>query len=278
VEKTNYPVAVMCRALEVSRAGLYAWRRRPRLSARDVGNLELRDRIRSAHMASRGTYGSPRVHRQLQRDDVHVGLNRVTRLMRADGLRGKIRRRFVVTTNSDHALPVAPNTLNREFDVDAPDRVWASDITYIPTRMGWAYLAVVLDLHTRLIVGWSVRDHMRTELVVEALDAALGSRKPMRDLLHHSDRGSPYASGDYRGLLLQRGIRVSMSRRGNCWDNAMVESFNGTLKQELVQGSDWEDAAEARAVIHEYIEVFYNRVRKHSALGYQSPAQFEQTT
>jgi transposase InsO family protein len=171
---------------------------------------------------------------------------------------------------------VAPNTLNRQFSVDTPDRVWAGDITYIRTAAGWSYLAVILDLHSRLVVGWAMADHMRTELVESALLAALGSRKPDADLLHHSDRGSQYASTSYRGKLAELGIAVSMSRRGDCYDNAVVESFFGTLKQELVHLARWTDLVEARAAIHDYIEVFYNRQRLHSSLGYRTPTEVDE--
>jgi transposase InsO family protein len=266
----------MCRLLEVSRSGLHAWRRRLGVSVHAAKDAELLKRIRSIHSTSRGTYGSPRVHRQLRREDVRAGKKRVARLMQRDGLRGRIRRRFRVTTDSNHVLPVAPNTLNRQFAVTAPDRVWAGDITYIPTTKGWAYLAVILDLHSRMVVGWALADHMRTELVEDALAAALGSREPSPDLLHHSDRGSQYASSCYRRHLAQHGIEVSMSRRGDCYDNAVVESFFGTLKQELVHHARWHDLVEARAAIHDYIEVFYNRQRLHSSLGYRTPAEVDQ--
>jgi transposase InsO family protein len=196
--------------------------------------------------------------------------------MRADGLRGRIRRRFRTTTDSDHTLPVAPNTLNRQFTVDSPDRVWAGDITYLPTASGWGYLAVILDLHSRMVVGWALADHMRTELVEDALTVALGAREPTPERLHHSDRGSQYASKSYREHLAQHGIAVSMSRRGDCYDNAVVESFFGTLKQELVHHVRWADLAEARLAIHDYIEVFYNRQRLHSGLGYRTPAEVDQ--
>jgi len=233
-------------------------------------------RIAGIHAASRGTYGSPRVHRQLRRDGIRTGRKRVQRLMRAHGLRGRIRRRFRTTTDSNHTLPVAPNTLNRQFAVDAPDRVWAGDITYIATASGWCYLAVILDLHSRMVVGWAMAEHMRTELVEDALAAALGARDPSPELLHHSDRGSQYASHSYRGRLEALGIAVSMSRRGDCWDNAVVESFFGTLKQELVHHARWTNPAAARAAIHDYIEVFYNRQRLHSSLGYRTPAEADQ--
>lgn len=228
------------------------------------------------HAASRSTYGSPRVHRGLRREGVRVGRKRVERLMRRDGLRGRIRRCFRRTTDSNHRLPVAPNTLNRQFEVDAPDCVWAGDITYVRTAIGWSYLAVILDLHSRLVVGWALADHLRTELVESALISALGKREPAPGMLHHSDRGCQYASGRYRDRLDALGIGVSMSRRGNCYDNAVVESFFGTLKQELVHDARWRGLAEARAAIHDYIEVFYNRQRLHSSLDYRTPAEVDQ--
>ena len=196
--------------------------------------------------------------------------------MRHGGLRGRVRRRYRRTTDSNHSLPVAPNTLNRQFEVDAPDRVWAGDITYIPTANGWGYLAVILDLCSRLVVGWALADHLRTELVEKALVCALGKRVPSKDLLHHSDRGSQYASLSYRGRLDALGIEVSMSRRGDCYDNAVVESFFGTLKQELVHDARWTNLEEARAAIHDYVEVFYNRQRLHSSIGYRTPAEADQ--
>jgi putative transposase len=205
-----------------------------------------------------------------------VGKARVERLMREEGLRGKVRRRFKRTTDSEHTLPVAPNTLGRRFAVDAPDRAWASDITYLPLAGArFAYLAVIVDLFSRRVVGWAMAEHRRTELVEDALDAALGSRKPSPDMLHHSDRGCQYASAAYREKLARLGIQVSMSRRGDCYDNAVAESFFGTLKQELVRDARWTTLAEARAAIHDYIEVFYNRRRLHSSIGYLTPAEYE---
>jgi transposase InsO family protein len=266
----------MCRALEVSPAGLYAWRRRPRPSPREERETELRGQIHEIHAASRGTYGSPRVHAQLEQQGVRAGKARVERLMREEGLRGKVRRRFRTTTDSEHGLPVAPNVLDRKFEVDGPDQVWAGDITFIPMASGgFLYLAVILDLFSRRVVGWALADHMRSELVESALDMALGTRVPARNMLHHTDQGSQYASASYRGKLAALGIQVSMSRRGNCYDNAVVESFNGTLKQELVHDARWRSYAEARAALHDYLEVFYNRQRLHSSLGYLSPAAFE---
>jgi len=274
-EKANYPVALMCRVLEVSRSGLYAWARRGP-SVRQMADAKLSEQIGAIYVSSRSTYGSPRVHRGLRREGVRVGRKRVERIMRRDGLRGRIRRRFKRTTDSNHAFPVAPNTLDRQFDVDAPDRVWAGDITYIRTANGWGYLAVMLDLHSRLIVGWALADHMRTELVETALSGALGKREPSANLLHHTDRGSQYASTSYRGRLESLGIGVSMSRRGDCYDNAVVESFFGTLKQELAHHARWADLVDARVAIHDYIEVFYNRQRLHSSLGYRTPAEADQ--
>jgi putative transposase len=265
----------MCRVLEVSRSGLYAWRRRPRPAPRVRRDIELRAQISAIHAESRGTYGSPRVHAQLRHDDVQVGRTRVERLMREEGLRGRVRRRFRRTTDSEHAYPVAPNTLERQFTVQAPDRVWAGDITHIPLAMGSCFLAVLVDLFSRRVVGWAMAEHMRTELVEDALDAALGAREPAPNMIHHSDRGSQYASTAYREKLAHLGIQASMSRRGDCYDNAVVESFFGTLKQELVRDARWKTHTEARAAIHDYIEVFYNRRRLHSSIGYRSPADFE---
>jgi len=275
-EKANYSLSVMCRVLGVSRSGFYAWRNRPRVTPTMKSNRALLGKIRAIHSRSRKTYGSPRVHRQLRREEIRVGRNRVARLMREDALRGRIRRRFRSTTDSNHSLPVAPNTLNREFSAKSPDHVWAGDITYIRTGNSWSYLAVVIDLYSRMVVGWAFASHMRTELVEDALMAALGQRKPAPKLLHHSDRGSQYASREYRKQLAKRGIQVSMSRRGNCWDNAVAESFFGSLKQELVHHERWETPAEARAAIHDYIEVFYNRQRIHSSLGYRTPAEVDE--
>jgi transposase InsO family protein len=213
------------------------------------------------------------VHAQLVRDGEEVGVDRVARLMRADGLRGRVRRRFKVTTNSRHTRPVAANVLNREFTVEASDSVWCADITYIPTAAGWVYLAAIIDLATRMIVGWSMANHMRTELVESALLNALTARAPAARLVHHSDRGSQYASTSYRALLEQHGIECSMSGAGNCYDNAVIESSFGTYKQEWGHHHRWTGLIDARAATHDYIEVFYNRQRLHSSLGYRTPAE-----
>ena len=274
-EKANYPIALMCRVLQVSRTGLYAWRARLRPSATACKDARLLPEIRAIHRASRETYGSPRVHAALRRRGIRISRKRAARLMRAAGMRGRLRRRFRKTTDSNHALPIAPNLLDRNFSVESADCVWASDITFIPLASGWSYLAVVIDLHSRLVVGWAVANHLRTELIEDALLTALGARKPEPGCLHHSDRGCQYASSSYRRLCTTHGMKASMSRRGNCYDNAVVESFFGTLKQELVHHARWATLEEARAALHDYIEVFYNRQRLHSALGYRTPAEVD---
>ena len=276
MEKANYPIALMCRVLGVSRSGWYASCARTRPSVREIQDADLIETIREIHTASRETYGSPRVHAQFVRDGVDVGRDRVARLMRAAGLKGRVRRRFKVTTNSKHGRPVAPNALNREFTAESSDSVWCADITYIPTAAGWTYLAAIIDVATRMIVGWSMASHMRTELVESALLNALTARAPASRLVHHSDRGSQYASASYRELLEQHGIECSMSRAGDCYDNALIESFFGTIKQEWVHHHRWPNLIDARAATHDYIEVFYNRQRLHSSLGYRTPAEADE--
>ena len=261
----------MCRVLSVSRSGYYDWRDRPKPTPRELRDGKLTERIRQIHADSRGIYGSPRVHAQLVRDGVAAGEERVARLMREAGIRGRVRRRFVVTTDSKHDRPVVPNTLDRQFQQGASDSVWCADITYIWTLSGWVYLAAIIDLATRKIVGWSMARHMRTELVELALLNALAGRKPASKLIHHSDRGSQYASASYRALLERYGIERSMSRAGNCYDNAVIESFFGTFKQEWAHHHWWLGLADSRESTHDYIEVFYNRKRLHSALGYRTP-------
>ena len=272
----NFPITLMCRVLEISCSALYAWRRRrAQRLAREQADGALATQIHQIHAASRATYGSPRVHATLRRDGLRIGRKRVERVMRDAGLRGKVRRRWRNTTNSNHALPLAPNTLNRQFSAESSDKVWVVDITYVPIAGDFVYLAVVLDLHSRMVVGWALENHLRTELVLKALNMSLGARVPASKMLHHSDRGCQYASTLYRELLELHGIEASMSRRGNCYDNAVVESFFGTLKQELVHGAHWMTIAEARAALHDYIEVFYNRQRLHSSLGYRTPAEVD---
>jgi len=263
----------MCRVLGVSPSGYYASLKRIKPTDRELRDAELLKRIREIHSESRETYGSPRVHAQLVREGIEVSKDHVARLMRTAGLRGRVLRRYRVTTDSKHDNPIAPNTLNRQFDVESTDSVWCADITFIPTAAGWVYLAAVLDLATRMIVGWSMATHMRTELVETALLNALAARTPASRLVHHSDRGSQYASGSYQELLEEHGIECSMSRTGDCWDNAVVESFFGTYKQEWAHHHRWSGLGDSRAATHDYIEVFYNRQRLHSSLGYRTPAE-----
>lgn len=271
-----FPIRMMCRMLDVSRAGFYAARERaPSERAREDERLLLE--IRAVHRQSKRRYGSPRVHDALQAKQIRCGENRVARLMRADGLSSKKRRRFRVTTDSDHALRVAPNLLDRKFDVATyePDQVWVADITYVPTREGWLYLAVVLDLATRVVSGWSIGDRLDRSLALNALGMALRWRRPRPGAIHHSDRGSQYASRQYRDLLASCGTRQSMSRKGDCWDNAVAESFFATLEWELIEDADWRDRATARRDIAEYIEIWYNRSRLHSSLDGMSPIEYE---
>jgi putative transposase len=274
-EKANYPIALMCRVLEVSRTGFYAWCSRPE-STRRKANRKLAEQIREAHEASRRTYGSPRVHAELRAQGHQVGRHRVARLMQQEGLAARRKKRYRATTNSDHSEPVAANVLGRSFEVTAPNRVWVGDITYIATAEGWLYLAVLLDLCSRAVVGWAMSPELDCSLALAALRMALERRRPTPGrLLHHSDRGVQYASSAYRAALETHGIVVSMSRRANCWDNAPAESFFGTLKVELVGERVFPSRAVARTEIFEYIEVFYNRTRRHSTLGYLSPVDFE---
>lgn len=275
VEKASYPVRMLCRVLRVSRSGFYAWlRRKP--SDRELEDEQLRPKIVEAFKKGRGAYGSPRVKNDLVEQGYEIGRRRVARLMHDLGLQGVSPRKFKVTTDSDHSEKIAPNVLSRGFEAEKPNRKWVTDITYIWTGEGWLYLAVVMDLYSRRIVGWSLADHMETRLCLDALEMALKSRTNVRGLLHHSDRGSQYASGDYRKVLASAGIECSMSRRGNCWDNAVAESFFGTIKNELIYRRPWLDRESAKEAISEYIEVFYNRIRQHSTIGYVSPAKFEE--
>ncbi len=273
----QYALSFMCRALRVSRSGFYAWETRgPSERARQ--DQRLRVHIRAAFRKSRRRYGSPRVHRQLRAQGVRCGRKRVERLMREDGLVARPRRRYRRTTDSSHALPVPGNLVARTFDVAqvaGPNRVWVSDLTYIPTGEGWLYLATVLDLGTRRVVGWSMRATLEVELALDALQMALARRCPAPGLVHHSDRGVQYASTAYRELLEAHGAVASMSRKGNCWDNAVAEAFFSTLEFELIEGAKWTTHAEARKAIFRYIEGWYNRERLHSSLGYMSPVVYE---
>jgi putative transposase len=270
----EFEVKLMSRLLGVSPSAYYAWRSR-QPSRRERANVDLLGHIRQVYKDSRGTYGSPRIVPALRAKGIVCNHKRVERLMRTYALQGVSRRRKrPTTTDSKHKLPVAPNVLNREFTATAPNQKWLGDITYIDTLEGFLYLASLEDVFSRRIVGWAMADHMQTSLVESALDMALCHRQPHGDLLHHSDRGSQYASIDYRRLLAKRGITVSMSRTANCYDNAMKESFFATLKTECAR-QPFASHAAARLAIFEFIEVWYNRQRLHSALGYLSPEQFE---
>lgn len=269
-----FPVALMCRVLGVSTSGFYAWLKRP-LPERAKSDARLALDVAAVHERSRGRYGSPRVHAELRARGVRVGKKRVERLMRENGLAARRKRRFAKTTDSAHAEPIAPNVLERDFETSAPNEVWVADVTYVPTREGWLYLAVVLDLFARRVVGWAASEVNDTQLALAALTKATSSRKPPRGLVHHSDRGSPYASDTYRRALSKLGIVASMSRKGDCWDNAVAESFFATLKVELVDDARYETRAAAHASIADYVEHFYNRVRRHSRLRYVSPIEFE---
>ena len=274
-EKAKHSVQALCRNLGVSPSGYHAWAAREP-SERKRQDEVLSTHIRAIHRASRGTYGSPRVLAQLQRDGFSTSRKRVVRLMKQEGIRGLTPRRWKSTTDSDHELAMSPNRLERDFSADAPDRAWVADITYIRTWEGWLYLMAIIDLYSRRVVGWAAADHMRTELATEALQMAVGRRQPHPGLVFHTDRGSPFASDAFQRELGRHGMLGSMSRRGDCYDNAVVESFFGTLKQELAHRASWSDAGEARAAIHDYIEVFYNRRRLHSGLGYKTPIEVDQ--
>ncbi len=264
----------MCRVLQISRSGYYAWLTRPE-SNRSRENRQLVEQIRDIHQQSRQSYGSPRVHAELQTMGVVCGKNRIARLMRLNGIAVEKKRKFTKTTDSNHHLPVAPNLLDQQFEASRPDAVWTTDITYIWTKEGWLYLAIVLDLFSRRIIGWSMASTLERTLVITALRMAIMVRNPVKGLIHHSDRGSQYASYDYQRILEQKGIRCSMSRRGNCYDNAPTESYFATLKRELVYRRNYSSHTEAKQDIFEYIEVWYNRKRKHSAIEYMSPIEYE---
>jgi putative transposase len=273
--RADYPVKIMCGVLGVSPAGYYAWRSRPE-SGRSAANRDLLSDIRRVHRDNRGRYGSPRVHAELQAQGRGVSRGRIERLMRHHGIRAIMAQpRRVRTTDSRHDLPIAPNLLDRNFSAAAPNRIWLADITYIDTDQGWLYLAAVMDLYSRRIVGWAMRDHLRTELPLAALRMAIQARRPDANLMHHSDRGVQYASTDYRKLMQAAGFQASMSRKADCYDNAPMESFFHTLKTELVHHRRYATPAEAKRDIFAFIEGFYNRTRLHSAIGYMSPVEME---
>jgi transposase InsO family protein len=274
--KGQWPVRLLCGALGVSAAGYYAWRDRP-ASARQERRDALLVEVRAIHAEFKARYGSPRVHAELVARGHPCCVNTVAKAMRDNGIAAKAAKTYRCTTDSNHDLPVAENLLGRQFDPDSPNEAWVADITYIPTREGWLYLAAVEDLYSRRVVGWSMAQRLASRLVVDALALAVERRLPGEGLLAHSDRGSQYASDHYQRLLARHGITCSMSRRGDCWDNAPMESFFASLKKELVHGADFVTRAAARAAVVEYIEVFYNNQRRHSSLGYVSPAEYEQS-
>jgi transposase InsO family protein len=274
-EKAEFPVAALCRVLEVTRQGYYAYASRtPGPRAESEAALEAS--VRAVFEKSRGTYGSPRVRAQLQREGISASKRRVERLMRGLGLVARRPRRFVATTRADGSHRVEPNLLRRDFTAPQPNERWVTDITYVQTDQGWAYLAVIIDLYSRAVVGWALDVAMPTKLVLRALDMAVRRRRPAPGLLHHSDRGCQYTSDEYRAALAALGIEVRMSRKGNCWDNAVAESFFATLKAELVHARRWSSPNELRSAVFDYIESFYNRQRLHSSLGYRTPAEVEQ--
>ena len=273
---SQFSVRRMCRVLKVSPSGYYAWLGRP-MSRRAREDRRLVQEIKEVHQAKRGVYGSPRVHAELKSKGMHHGRKRVARLMRYNDIRAKQNKKYKATTDSKHFYPVAPNLLQRDFEASKPDQKWLADISCVPTYEGWLYLAAILDLYSKLIVGWSMSGRMTSELVLDALEMAVGRRQPEPGLIHHSDRGGQYASADYQRALRSHGMICSMSRKGDCWDNAPMESWFHTLKTELTIHENYWTRDQAKAEIFEYIEVFYNRNRLHSALGYMTPAQYETT-
>lgn len=273
-EKAAFPIDRMCRVLDVSSSGYFAWSGRP-ACRRQRDDMVLLAHVRSAFALSNGTYGSPRMMRELRDDGLVVGRRRTARLMRENGLKARQKRRFKRTTDSQHAWPVAPNLVDQDFTAEHANQKWGADISYVWTREGWLYLAVVIDLFSRRVVGWSVGDRLHRDLALTALGKALIIRRPKAGLIHHSDRGSQYCSVDYQAELRRHGILISMSGKGNCYDNAMVETFFKTLKSELVWRTIFYTRVEAERAITRYIDGFYNPVRRHSALDFISPAQFE---
>ncbi len=269
-----FPVAVICRVLHVSTSGYYAWTERG-ASCRSRRDRDLGAKVRAAHAASKGRYGSPRVHAELRAAGEKVGRKRIARLMKQAHLEGRKRRRFRKTTDSNHRLPIAPNLLKRNFTATAPNQAWVTDITFLWTQQGWLYLAAILDLFSRRVVGWATSPNVDRHLALAALRAALRDRRPSEGLVHHSDRGSTYASGDYRNALEAHGIECSMSRKGDCWDNAVAESFFASLKREVEEIEDIESHAQANVILADYIDKFYNLQRRHSTIGYRSPTEFE---
>lgn len=273
-ERASYPVATMCRVLGVSPSGYWAWSKRPP-SARARADAELTETIRAIHVDSRGTYGMPRVHAELRETGTHCSRKRVARLMRTAGLEGVHRRRSTRTTIRDRDAATAPDLVEREFSASRPDTLWVADITYVPTWAGFLYVAVVIDVFSRRVVGWSMAGHLRTELILDALDMAISRRRPGEGLVHHSDRGTQYTSIAFGRRCREAGIALSMGSTGDAYDNAMAESFFASLETELIDRHSWRTRADARLAVFDYIEAFYNPRRRHSAIGYLSPAEFE---
>jgi len=275
-QHTEFKLSRMCRLLKVSRSGYYEWLGRPPRTP-TAADQEVQDKIQRYFAQGRGTYGTRRIKHLLAQEGLQVSRRRIGRVLAQAGLRCHTRRKFKAPTAAGQAQTVAPNQLNREFTVQVPDTVYVGDITYLPTGEGWLYLAVVLDLCSRAVVGWSMADHMRAELVNQALAMAICQRRPAAGLIMHTDRGSQYGAESYRQLLTQHGVQPSMSRKGNCWDNAVAESFFHTLKTELIYLEEFDTHEQAQTAVFEYIEVFYNRQRCHSANGYLAPLVYEQT-
>jgi putative transposase len=273
-QRTQFKVAVMCRVLEVSKSGYYDWLDRPE-SRRGKRHRYLLTKIRQAYIESRKIYGAPRIHAELVNQGEQVGKNTVANLMRREQIQSKVHKRFVVTTDSRHTRKPAANVLSGDFKAARVNEKWVSDVTFIPTRKGWLYLAVIMDLYSRMIVGWSMGERNGTELIEDALRMATTHRRDIKGVLLHSDQSVQYASGSYQRTLNSLGIKCSMSRKGNCWDNAPMESFFHSLKTECVGFEDYKSRSEARGSIFSYIEFFYNRKRRHSAIGYRNPMAYE---
>lgn len=276
-EKAKLPVGRMCALLDVSPSGYYAWRSR-KPSRRQLDDMVFLAHIRAHFAASRRTYGSPRMHVELSEEGLAIGRHRVARLMSENGLRANQKRRFKRTTDSDHGGPVAANLIDQNFACNGPNQKWGADISYIWTAEGWLYLAIVLDFHSRRIVGWAISDRLKRDLALRALQRAITMRQPPPGLIHHSDRGSQYCSDDYRRLVKNAGMVASMSGKGNCYDNAIVETVFKTIKSELIWRTSFQTRHQADKSIGNYIDGFYNPVRRHSALGFKSPIRFEAET
>jgi len=273
-QRQVYSVCAMCRVLKVSRSGYYDWCGRPE-SMRQKEDRQLLHHLRHIHQQSRSNYGIVKAWRALKQVGIDCGRDRVARLRRAHGIYAKRRKRFVVTTRSKHRDWIAPNRLNRDFHASRPNQVWVGDVTFISTRTGWLYLSILLDLYSRKVVGWSMSNNNNGQLVKDSLEMAIEHRQPKPGLIHHTDRGSTYAMQSYRETLEKHDMKSSMSRKGDCWDNAVAESFFANLKNELIYWQNYKNQNEARCDIFDYIEIFYNRQRLHQTLNYQSPEQFE---